>query len=129
MGAACRKANNVESAANTEGGVIGVMFKRIDKEKKGYISEKNLEDMMRDDKTHFQGKDADHIMQKYGSDGKMSFVDFQTWWNSTYTTYNDDALGKIVEDVEAENSLEQHMEPIPELPEVPHNSNVAVSRS
>ena len=67
-------------------------------------------------------------MEKYGTDGKMTFSDFQLWWGSTYTTYNEDALARIVEDV-GDDQQANHMESIPELPEVPHNSNVAISRS
>jgi Ca2+-binding EF-hand superfamily protein len=104
------------------------MFDRLDKEKKGFISMKNLQDLMRDDKTYFQGKDASHIMQKYGTDEQMSFEEFQAWWGSTYTTYEDQNLGRIVDEVTQEFTA---MEAIPELPDnaPPHNSNVAVSRS
>ncbi len=56
----------------------------------------------------------------------MNFSDFELWWKSTYTTYSDDALSKMVEEVETSPSL---LDPIPELPDVPHNSNIAVSRS
>ena len=63
MGAACGKSS--DSAAMGEGakvgGTLGVMFDRFDKDKKGYISTDDLQNMMRDDKTHFQGKDANHI--------------------------------------------------------------------
>ena len=40
---------------------LHVMFNRFDKDRKGYISKDDLQKMMRDDKTHFQGKDANHI--------------------------------------------------------------------
>jgi hypothetical protein len=132
MGAVCCKSDATSDyrGGTQEGGTIGVMFRRIDKEDKGYISIQNLEAMMRDDKTHFQGKDANHIMEKYGTDGKMDFNAFKTWWGSTYTTYNEDALAKIVEEVQDEKEQEeQRLDSIPELPEVPHNSNVAISRS
>ena len=89
MGAACSKSDDV--AATPEGpnakfGTVGVMFDRFDKERKGYISLKNLKDMMKDDKTHFKGRDADHIMNKYGTEGKMNLDQFKQWWTSTYTT-------------------------------------------
>jgi hypothetical protein len=81
----------------------------------------------------------EYAVEKYGTDGKMTFPNFELWWNSTYTTYNDDALARIVEEVKSdttngggEQSASNNttmMEPIPELPEVPHNSNVAISRS
>ena len=105
------------------------MFRRIDKEGKGYIDLKNLEDLMKDDNTYFGGKGANHIMEKYGTDGKMRIEHFTTWWNSTYTSYNDDTLAQIVEDAQADNAQEQHMDPIYEVPEAPNNFNVAVSRS
>ena len=74
-------------------------------------------------------------MEKYGTDGQMSFSNFELWWKSTYTTYNEDALARIVEEVNDEqqqqDNANQQMESIPELPdfEAPHNSNVAISRS
>lgn len=116
------------------GGTLGVMFKRIDKEKKGYIDLKNLEQLMKDDKTYFKGGSASHIMEKYGNDGKMSMDNFQAWWGSTYTTYNDDHMARLVEEAQEENDANSqennlHLDVIPELPEVPHNSNVAISRS
>ena len=90
MGGACSKSDDAVDSApegpNAKYGTVGVMFDRFDKERKGFISLKNLKDMMKDDKTHFQGRDADHIMTKYGTDGKMSLDEFKAWWNSTYTT-------------------------------------------
>ena len=91
MGAACSKSDDdvvgsLPEGPNARHGTVGVMFDRFDKERKGYISLKNLKDMMKDDKTHFQGRDADHIMNKYGTDGKMGIEEFKQWWNSTYTT-------------------------------------------
>jgi len=110
-----------------EGGTLGVMFRRIDKEGKGYIDLNNLEQLMKDDKTYFKGNTATHIMEKFGNDGQMTLDNFSAWWGSTYTTYSDDHMARLVEDAQEEN--EQHLDVIPELPEVPHNSNVAVSRS
>ena len=90
MGGACSKSDDAVDSAregpNAKYGTVGVMFDRFDKERKGFISLKNLKDMMKDDKTHFQGRDADHIMAKYGTDGKMNLDEFKAWWNSTYTT-------------------------------------------
>ena len=91
MGGACSKSDDdvlgsLPDGSNSKYGTVGVMFDRFDKERKGYISLKNLKDMMEDDKTHFQGRDADHIMNKYGTDGKMNIEEFKQWWNSTYTT-------------------------------------------
>lgn len=156
-------------------GTLHVMFNRFDKDRKGYISKDDLQKMMRDDKTHFQGKDANHIskfvvviglkekdryfqerlssaacwcpsralmkpfffmrlpvflikisVEKYGTDDKMTISAFELWWKSTYTTYSDDGLSKMVE--EAENAPSP-LDTIPELPDVPLNSNIAVSRS
>lgn len=87
MGSACSKSDAVEDTPpHAKYGTIGVMFDRFDKERKGFISLKNLKDMMKDDKTHFQGRDADHIMSKYGHDDQMSIDEFKQWWTSTYTT-------------------------------------------
>jgi Ca2+-binding EF-hand superfamily protein len=65
MGAICGKASS--SAGNgqgaEEGGTLRVMYSRIDKDKKGYISKEDLQHMMRDDKTH--GKDANHISKSF----------------------------------------------------------------
>lgn len=103
------------------------MFQRIDKEGKGYIDLKDLESLMKDEKKYFGGKDASLIMEKYGTDGKMRIEHFITWWNSTYTSYNDDALAQIVVDAQADNDQVQQN---PERLEVaPWSSNVAVSRS
>ena len=62
MGAACCKSAANDAAGGEEsGGTLGVMFNRFDRDKKGYISTEDLHRMMKDDKTHFQGKDANHI--------------------------------------------------------------------
>ena len=73
-------------------------------------------------------------MEKYGTDGKMTFTNFELWWNSTYTTYNDDALSRIVEEVKGEGGLASSshaisMDPIPETGEAPLKPNLAMSRS
>lgn len=60
MGAVCGKSNNATPPVE-EGGTLRVMFHRFDKDNKGFISTLDLQKMMRDDKTHFQGKDANHI--------------------------------------------------------------------
>jgi hypothetical protein len=126
------------AASEGAGGTVATMFRRIDREKKGYIDLKNLEQLMKDDKTYFAGRDVNHIMDKYGDgNGRMTLEHFQTWWNSTYTTYNDDdgAMARLVEDAQEENSREQQLlDAIPEfasstITSAPHNSNVAVSRS
>jgi hypothetical protein len=121
------------------------MFDRLDKEGKGYLDEKNLQNLLRDERSFFQGKDVVHILAKYGSDGRLTFEQFQGWWSSTYTTYEDLDLGALVEEVSAEQAdhrkgggagaAARHMESLDEetmpldasLP--PLNSNVAVSRS
>lgn len=82
-------------------GTVGVMFKRIDKDNKGYIDIDDLEKLMQEDKNYFQGKGASHIMNKYGNDdSKMGFTEFNTWWNSTYTTYNEDDIVNLVSEVQ-----------------------------
>jgi len=136
MGASCCKtADGMGSGSGNEndggGGTLGVMFRRIDKEGKGYIDLQNLEQLMKDDKTYFKGGSASHILEKYGNDGKMSMDNFTAWWGSTYTTYNDDHMARLVEEAQEENEAENNLplDVIPELPEVPHNSNVAISRS
>jgi Ca2+-binding EF-hand superfamily protein len=132
MGCSCSKASSSteEARSGQEGGAVGAMFRRIDKEGKGYLDLHNLEVLMRDDKTYFQGRDASHIIEKYGVDGKMNFDQFKVWWNSTYTTYNDDALMRMVQDAQSDIAADSiHLDTIPELPRVPHNSNVAISRS
>jgi hypothetical protein len=155
MGAACSRGSSAQSTSNiggggcggggggvdSSGGTLKVMFDRIDKEKKGYISRKNLDQMMMDDKTHFQGSDVDRILAKYGSNDQMSFMEFKLWWNSTYTTYGDNDLERIVDEVDEEDAAaarrhyldtitesEDSAIPIP-LPKNQHISNVAVSRS
>jgi hypothetical protein len=104
------------------------MFKKFDKEGKGYISRENLQKMMKGDKTNIQRNDVDHTLTKFGTDDKMSLAQFELWWGSTYTTYNDDAnIGKMVDEVHEEQS---HLPQISEMDELaPHNSNVAISRS
>lgn len=133
MGCFCSKSSdNAVDTLEEEGGTTVALFRRLDKEGKGYISRQNLQDLMKDDKTHFQGNDVDHIMEKFGQDGKIYLENFKAWWNSTYTTYNDDdEIAKMVREVKQEHDC---MDAIEELPEVhgsdaPHNSNVAVSRS
>ena len=67
----------------------------------------------------------------------MTFTNFELWWNSTYTTYNDDALSRIVEEVKGEGGLENSahpsmiasMDPIPETGEAPLKESLAVQRS
>ena len=128
MGSLCFKPAKAPAEPEPASGTLGIMFARFDKEKKGYISRQDLQAMMKDDKTHFQGRDVDHIMNKYGTDGKMDFNQFSTWWNSTYTTYNDGDIANLVDQVHAE---QQHMETIEEteLPNDPHITNKAVGRS
>jgi Ca2+-binding EF-hand superfamily protein len=117
--------NNVE---NGDDNMVHTMFKKFDKEGKGYISRENLQKMMTGDTTTIQRDHVDHTMTKFGTDDKMSLEQFELWWGSTYTTYNDDAaLQKMVDEVNEEQS---HLPQISEMDELaPHNSNVAVSRS
>lgn len=120
MGASCCKASGTGglSSTDTHKGTLHIMFDRIDKEKKGFISMKNLEDLMRDDKTYFKGKDTSHIMSKYGTDGKMTFEQFKGWWGSTYTTYGEsdgNNLGDLVDEVN--NEKKEQLATIAELTE------------
>lgn len=117
---------------------IEVMFRQFDRNRKGYISLEDLQLMMKEDPAvsstglHIQNDDARHIMNKYGSDGKLTLDQFKLWWNSTYTTYNnEDEISRLVNEVQDEITP---MDCIPEFPETtslkaPHNSFVAVSRS
>ena len=66
-------------------------------------------------------------VEKYGTDDKMTISAFELWWKSTYTTYSDDGLSRMVDEIE--NAPSPLLDTIPELPDVPHNSNIAVSRS
>lgn len=142
MGAACCKTKSTQERqmSASGNGTLKAMFDRVDKEKKGYISIKNLQDLMRDDKTYFQGKDANHIMSKFGSDDKMTFDQFKGWWSSTYTTYNDDInLSRLVDELHDDGTPKQ-LSMIMEVPgaedpsshsfvQTSHSSNLAVSRS
>lgn len=113
MGASCCKtATPVPSsiynvAPSKVGGPLHSMFQRIDKEGKGYINKINLDDLMKNDKSFFAGKGPSYILEKYGSDGKMTYEQFVLWWNSTYTTYNDEAIEQIVQGTEKEQSHPQ----------------------
>jgi hypothetical protein len=163
MGAACCKNVDAETSASSaahhhrrsatggsSGGVgappeqdtVRTIFDRLDKEKKGYLNEKNLQDLLRDERAFFQGTDATHILNKFGSDNKITFEQFKGWWSSTYTTYEDLDLGALVDEVNADHSQKnQQGKPVsrrkssldetssldPSSP--PLNSNVAVSRS
>jgi hypothetical protein len=143
MGAACscKKATALNRGeAQHPGGTLGVMFGRIDKDGKGYIDLRDLNALMKDDyKAYFHGRGAEHIMEKYGQEGQMSFENFQHWWNSTYTSYNDDAAlaGTIDEVLRLEQQQQQQppedaeeSEPRPlQGRNVPSNKNLAVSRS
>jgi Ca2+-binding EF-hand superfamily protein len=73
-----QSARNVEPE---EDNILRVMFKKFDKEGKGYISRENLEKMMKDDKTHIKGNDVDHILSKFGSDGNCIYRQLAKWMN------------------------------------------------
>jgi hypothetical protein len=124
-----------------EQSTVRTIFDRLDKEKKGYLNEKNLQDLLRDERSFFQGKDATHILNKFGSDNKITFEQFKGWWSSTYTTYEDLDLGALVDEVSADQSKQQQGKPVSrrkssldetsdmDASSPPLNSNVAVSRS
>jgi hypothetical protein len=102
MGAACCKQHGCGTESNAPENVLEAMFERIDRDKKGYISLEDLQSLMKDDKTYFFGKDTTHIMNKYGSDSRMTFDQFETWWSSTYTTHNDSELRDMVDKATSE---------------------------
>jgi len=129
----CKNANgqaNATAGAGEEQGLTKTMFDRFDKENKGYISIQDLQHAMKDQKAHFQGKDSKHIMEKYGSSGKMTLEQFQQWWTSTYTTYNDEHDFKnMVDEVTAEHNLLDTIGEDSELANSVARDCVAVTRS
>jgi hypothetical protein len=130
MGATCSKmtqssatAEQVSTRATNESGTLLAMFRRIDKEGKGYIHVKNLDDLMKNDKTFFAEKGPTYILDKYGTDGKMTMDQFTMWWSSTYTTYNDDTVAEIVHGAQMETNAN------PIVPRRPQDFNVSITRS
>lgn len=91
------------------------IFDKFDKDKSGWISKENLQQIIQDDKA-FGNADVEHILSKFGDDGKMSFEQFKYWWNSTYTTYNDDNIKQILEELDAEGGPSAAVEPSPPRP-------------
>jgi hypothetical protein len=91
------RSSNIEKE-KYEGGPLKAMFQRIDKEGKGFVDLRNLEDLMNNDNSHFGRKGASDILEKYGTNGKMTMEQFTTWWYSSYTTYNDETLAQIVQE-------------------------------
>lgn len=128
MGSVCSRQHTVDpsSAPST----VAVLFRRIDKDRKGYICLDDLKALMKDDlKAYFpEGRGAEQIMTKYGVDGKLTQEQFEVWWNSTYTTYgNDDALSKLVDEALEDDASDHNV--VAGGQSVPSNANVAVSRS
>lgn len=106
MGALCTKAEAaVPTLEERNDKLCRGIFDRFDKDKSGFITKENLKQIIQDDKT-FRNTDVDHILSKYGTDGKMSYENFKFWWNSTYTTYNDDNINDIMAELEAEGATE-----------------------
>lgn len=106
MGALCTKAEvAVPTMEERNERVCRDIFDRFDKDNSGFISKENLKQLIQDDKT-FRNTDVDHILSKYGTDGKMSYENFKFWWNSTYTTYNDDNVQEIMAELEAEGATD-----------------------
>ena len=106
MGALCTKAEAaVPTMEERNDKLCRDIFDRFDKDKSGFISKENLKQIIQDDKT-FRNTDVDHILSKYGTDGKMSYENFKFWWNSTYTTYNDDNIQEIMAELEAEGATD-----------------------
>ena len=113
MGGLCTKPEVKELTLEqrNERTVRGI-FDRFDKDKSGYISKENLKQIIQDDKT-FKNADVEHILSKFGDEGKMSFDQFKHWWNSTYTTYNDDNIKQILDELDEEGGPASAIEPSP----------------
>ena len=104
MGGLCTKAEVKEpTLAERNERTARSIFDRFDKDKSGYISKENLQQIIQDDKA-FRNTDVEHILSKFGDDGKLSFEQFKFWWNSTYTTYNDDNIKQIMDELDAEGA-------------------------
>ena len=80
---------------------------------------------MKNDKSFFAGKGPAYIIEKYGTDQKMTLEQFVLWWNSTYTSYNDETIDQIVQDVRIQQSKQRTIV----TPNVPKKFDLAVSRS
>lgn len=111
-----------------------IIFQRIDKDGKGYLSLDDLKALMKDDlKAYFPaGRGAEHMMGKYGNDGKLTLEQFDLWWNSTYTTYNnEDAIGKLVDEALEDDSEHNNAGRPNDLPDdcLRKSGNVAITRS
>lgn len=107
MGALCTKADPVEEMTPEEREELKLktIFSRFDKDNSGVISKENLKQLIQDDKT-FGDADVDHILNKFGDDEQLSYEQFKFWWNSTYTSYNDDNIKQILEDLHNEGAIE-----------------------
>ena len=126
MGALCSRQQSATPVADQS--TAAVLFRRIDKDAKGYICLTDLQALMKDDlKAYFpEGRGAEHIVDKYGTNGRLTQEQFDVWWNSTYTTYgNDEALSKLVDEALEDDS--DHNVLVGQT--IPSNANVAVSRS
>ena len=102
MGACCCKGDaSIRNVKHDEGRTLRIMFRKLDSDKKGYISTEKLKDLLRDDRINIGEKGADYIMEKYGTDGKMSEGQFKVWWRSTSSLFNDDSIVQSVNEAEA----------------------------
>ena len=81
---------------------------------------------MKNDKSFFAGKGPSYILEKYGTDDKMTLEQFVQWWNSTYTTYDDEVIEQIVQDAKKEQSHQQLSSASPKMPK---KFELAVTRS
>ena len=105
MGGLCSKAEAQElTHAQREERTLRGIFHRFDKDNSGFISKDNLQQIIQDDKA-FGNADVEHILAKFGENGKMSYEQFKHWWNSTYTTYNDDNIKHIMDELDAEGAM------------------------
>jgi len=115
MGGLCTKpeVKTLSMAERNERTARGI-FERFDKDKSGFISKENLQQIIQDDKA-FRNADVEHILSKFGENDKLSFEQFKFWWNSTYTTYNDDNIKQILDELDAEGAAESEPSPPREL--------------
>ena len=89
MGAACCKEADTVSdlpGRQREDSTLRTLFDRFDVDNSGYIDKENLKQVLKDDKWMGNEDNIDRILEKYGTDGKITFQEFQNWWHSSYTT-------------------------------------------
>ena len=77
--------NAAATGAEARQSAAAIIFQRIDKDGKGYLSLDDLKALMKDDlKAYFPaGRGAKYMMGKYGNDGKLTLEQFDLWWYCT----------------------------------------------